>query len=113
MSTSKSSSKKVAKKKDDGIVGNVISLIRTSVLAGLGMALLGEEKIEAWATKIAKENKMSPKDIEKFIKDVKRDSVQARKDVEKRLREMMKEITGSSKEKSSGSSKKIQRKKKK
>ena len=113
MSTSKSSSKKRAKKKDDGIVGNVISLIRTSVLAGLGMALLREEKIEAWATKIAKENKMSPKDIEKFIKDVKRDSVQSRKDVEKRLREMMEEITGSSKEKSSGSSKKIQRKKKK
>jgi polyhydroxyalkanoate synthesis regulator phasin len=113
MSTSKSSSKKRAKKKDDGIVENVIGIIRTSFLAGLGMALLGEEKIEAWAKKIAKENKMAPKDIEKFIKDVKRDSVQARKDVEKRLREMMKEITGSSKEKSKGGSKKTQRKKKK
>ena len=52
MSTKKKGGKKQAKKKEEGIVENVIKLIRTSVLAGLGMALLGEEKIEKWATKM-------------------------------------------------------------
>jgi polyhydroxyalkanoate synthesis regulator phasin len=81
-------------KKDDGITENVISLVKGSVLAGIGLVYLGEKKIEEWARKIAKENKLSPNNIEKFIKDVKKQSVQARKDVEKRLREMMKKITG-------------------
>jgi polyhydroxyalkanoate synthesis regulator phasin len=91
MSTSKSGKKHA--KKNDGIAENVISLVKESVLAGIGMAFLGEEKIEEWARKIAKENKLSPNNIEKFIKDVKKQSIQARKDVEKRLREMMKKIT--------------------
>jgi polyhydroxyalkanoate synthesis regulator phasin len=111
MPTGKSGKKHA--KKDEGIAENVIGLVRTSVLAGIGMAFLGEEKIEEWARKIAKENKMPLKDIANFINDVKRQSVQARKDVEKRLRDMTKEITVSNKEKSSTSSKKIHLKKKK
>jgi len=111
MPTSKSGKKRA--KKDDGVAENLISLVRKSVLASIGMAFLGEEKIEEWARKIAKENKMSQKDIGDLIKDVKKQSNEARKDVEKRLREVMKEITVSKKEKSSQSSKKIQLKKKK
>jgi polyhydroxyalkanoate synthesis regulator phasin len=112
MSTSKSA-KKPIKKKDDGIIENVIGLVKKSVLAGLGLAFLTEEKIEGWSKKIAKDNKLSPNDIEKFLKDVKKESLQARKDVEKRLRDMLKEFTGSSEEKPSESSKGKSRSKKK
>lgn len=112
MSTSKSA-KKPTKKKDDGIIDNVIGLVKKSVLAGLGMAFLGEEKIEGWAKKIARDNKLSPNDITKFLKDVKKESVQARKDVEKRLRDMLKDITGSDDEKSSESTKAKSKSKKK
>jgi polyhydroxyalkanoate synthesis regulator phasin len=111
MHTSKSGKKHA--KKDDGLAENVIGLVRTSVLAGIGMAFLGEEKIEEWARIIAKENKMSSKDIGNFIKDVKKQGNEARKDVEKRLRDMVKEITVSNKEKSSTKSKKIHLKNKK
>ena len=111
MPTSKSGKKHA--KKDDGIAENVIGLVRKYVLAGIGMAFLGEEKIEEWTRKIARENKMSQKDIGNFIKDVKKQSNEARKDVEKRLREMMKENTVSDKKKSRGSIKKVQLKKKK
>ena len=111
MPTSKSGKKHA--KKDDGIAENVIGLVRKYVLAGIGMAFLGEEKIEEWTRKIARENKMSQKDIGALIKDVKKQSNEARKDVEKRLREVMKEIAVSKEEKSSRSSKKIQLKKKK
>ena len=109
MSTSKSG--KRPSRKDDGIIENVIGLVKKSVLAGLGMAFLGEEKIEGWAKKVARENKLSPNDISKFIKDVKKESIEARKDVEKRLRDMLKDITGG--EEKSESSKVKSRSKKK
>ncbi|MBN1363675.1 MAG: hypothetical protein JW976_02610 [Syntrophaceae bacterium] len=101
----KKKSKKKVEKKTEGIIENITKLVRTSVFAGLGLAFLGEETVEGWARKIAKENKLSTKDIQSFVRDVRRQSREARKDVEKSVKSLVNEIIPGGK-KSSGKSKK-------
>jgi polyhydroxyalkanoate synthesis regulator phasin len=96
-----------------GIVEGILSLVRTSVFAGLGVAFLGEDKIEKWAKEIAKENKLSTRDVSSFIKDVKKQSNQARKDVEKRVKNLIDEVLPTTEKKHKKSSKKKAKSKKK
>jgi polyhydroxyalkanoate synthesis regulator phasin len=88
----KKPAKKKAKKKDQGIVNDVAELVRTSIFAGLGLAFLGEEKIEEWARKIAKENNLSTRDVKSFVNDLKKQGRDARKDVEKRVKDLIDDI---------------------
>jgi polyhydroxyalkanoate synthesis regulator phasin len=109
MSGKKSSKKKVGKKAE-GIIDNITKLVRTSVFAGLGLAFLGEETVEGWARKIARENKLSTKDVQSFVRDVRRQSRDARKDVEKSVKSLIDDIVPGAKKKSGGSKKKPSRK---
>jgi polyhydroxyalkanoate synthesis regulator phasin len=106
MSEKKAKKSAKKKKKDDGLIKDMTELVRTSVFAGLGMVLLGEEKVEEWAKKIARENKLSTKDMNSFIRDLKKQGSDARKDIEKRVKDLVDEIVPSGKKKSSGKSSK-------
>ncbi|MBN1365738.1 MAG: hypothetical protein JW976_13095 [Syntrophaceae bacterium] len=117
MSTKKSKSKSKSKSRDENIisevVGDVVDFVKTSVFAGLGLVFLGEETIEKWIKKVAKENELSTSDVKSFIRDVRKQSVGARKDVEKRVKSLIDDIIPSSKKKSGGDSKKKSKSKRK
>ncbi|MBN1365056.1 MAG: hypothetical protein JW976_09665 [Syntrophaceae bacterium] len=112
MSKSKSKKKSVKKNFFSEVSGDVTDFVRTSVFAVLGLVFLGEETIEKLIKDIAKENKLSTKDVNSFIRDVKQQSKIARKDVEKRIEKLIDGVIPSSKKKSGGSSKKKSKKKK-
>jgi polyhydroxyalkanoate synthesis regulator phasin len=96
---------KKSKKNDDGIIDSIIDLVRTSVYAGLGLAFLGEEKIEDLAKKVAKQNNLSTRDMQSFIRDMKKQSSVARQDVQKRMKTLINGITPSGGKKSSSKGK--------
>ncbi|MBN1365662.1 MAG: hypothetical protein JW976_12705 [Syntrophaceae bacterium] len=89
MSTNKLKNKAGKENIFDKFVGGIADLLRTSVLASLDVAFLGEEIIENLAKKIAKENELSTTDVKSFIEDVKQKSLEARKEAENRARKVL------------------------
>lgn len=113
MSTSKSKNESGKKNVVSEIIEDVTNMVKTSVFASLGVAFLGQEMIEKWAKKVAKDNDLSTTDVKSFIKDVRQQSMEARKDIEKRVKSLLNDILPSTKKKSDGTTKSKSKKKSK
>jgi polyhydroxyalkanoate synthesis regulator phasin len=113
MSTSKSKNESGKKNVVSEIIEDVTNMVKTSVFASLGVAFLGQEMIEKWAKKVAKDNDLSTTDVKSFIKDVRQQSMEARKDIEKRVKSLLNDILPSTKKKSDKTTKSKSKKKSK
>ncbi|MBN1363678.1 MAG: hypothetical protein JW976_02625 [Syntrophaceae bacterium] len=105
MPTSKSKNESGKKNVVTEIIEDVTNMVKTSVFASLGVAFLGQETIEKWAKKVAKDNDLSTTDVKSFINDIRQQSVETRKDIEKRVKSLLNDILPSTKKKTEGTSK--------
>ena len=70
----------------------MLSIIKKSMLTGIGLALLAKDEVEDLAKELAKKSKMSEKEGGKFLKDLQKRYDETQKKLEQQVEKAVKDF---------------------